>query len=289
MNIASLPELSKFYNFVDSDTNLVTSKLTGVSGKRSLIHMLDVLTFEKYMFSFMDYFSLNTEKEFFSICDFCIENMGEKISNNSDHNFLLLYAAINNGFYDNESYDKIFIDEVQNYSIYELEILKKMFSNTNFCLLGDFKQRIEEKGFDSFDCLSLDNFKRYDLNVNYRNAKEICDYLNETFKMKMMSVGVPGVVRKEKVNYKISIKNKDDRIAVIGKDASYINEIKTDSKINIVNPDAGRIERGEINFLNISDVKGLEFETVVVICNGLTKAEKYLACSRALNELIVVE
>ena len=101
--------------------------------------------------------------------------------------------------------------------------------------------------------------------------------------------GVPGVVRKEKVNYKISIKNKDDRIAVIGKDDSYINEIKTDSKINIVNPDAGRIERGEINFLNISDVKGLEFETVVVICNGLTKAEKYLACSRALNELIVVE
>lgn len=79
MNIASLPELSKFYNFVDSDTNLVTSKLTGVSGKRSLIHMLDVLTFEKYMFSFMDYSSLNTEKEFFSICDFCIENMGEKI------------------------------------------------------------------------------------------------------------------------------------------------------------------------------------------------------------------
>lgn len=289
MNIASLPELSKFYSFVDSDTNLATSKLTGVSGKRSLIHILDVLTFEKYMSSFMDYSSGNTEKEFFSICDYCIENMGEKISNTSDHNFLLLYAAINNGFYDNESYDKIFIDEVQNYSIYELEILKKMFSNANFCLLGDFKQRIEEKGFDSFDCLSLDNFKRYDLNVNYRNAKEICDYLNETFKMKMMSVGVPGVVRKEKVNYKISIKNKDDRIAVIGKDASYINEIKTDSKINIVNPDAGRIERGEINFLNISDVKGLEFEAVIVICNGLTKAEKYLACSRALNELIVVE
>ena len=164
-----------------------------------------------------------------------------------------------------------------------------MFSNANFCLLGDFKQRIEEKGFDSFDCLSLNNFKRYDLNVNYRNAKEICDYLNETFKMKMMSVGVPGVVRKEKVNYKISIKNKEDRVAVIAKDSSCLNEINTKDKINIINPNEGKIERGEINFLNISDVKGLEFETVVVICNGLTKAEKYLACSRALNELIVVE
>lgn len=105
----------------------------------------------------------------------------------------------------------------------------------------------------------------------------------------MISVGVPGVVRKEKVNYKISITNKEDRIAIIGKDASYLNEIKTDSKINAVNPDEGKIERGELNFLNISDVKGLEFETVIVICNRLTKAEKYLACSRALNELIVVE
>ena len=45
----------------------------------------------------------------------------------------------------------------------------------------------------------------------------------------------------------------------------------------------------QLNLMTIQDAKGLEFETVYVIDEGMSDNEKYVAYTRALNRLIVIE
>lgn len=47
------------------------------------------------------------------------------------------------------------------------------------------------------------------------------------------------------------------------------------------------IHRTRWNIMNISDVKGLEFSSVFVLTGRMSANEKYIACTRALDELFV--
>jgi superfamily I DNA/RNA helicase len=49
------------------------------------------------------------------------------------------------------------------------------------------------------------------------------------------------------------------------------------------------IEEGSVSILTVENAKGLEFETVYVMPDGMSRNEKYIAFTRALNELIIVE
>ena len=51
----------------------------------------------------------------------------------------------------------------------------------------------------------------------------------------------------------------------------------------------GRISRSKINVMSVYESKGLEFTSVVVASEGMTDGEKYIAYTRALNELAVLE
>ena len=50
-----------------------------------------------------------------------------------------------------------------------------------------------------------------------------------------------------------------------------------------------RIEKGKINILDVSEIKGLEFKKVYVISKNMTKNERYLSYSRALNHLVIID
>ena len=50
-----------------------------------------------------------------------------------------------------------------------------------------------------------------------------------------------------------------------------------------------KVSRSKINIMTVYESKGLEFSSVVVVANGMNKSEKYIACTRALNELAVIE
>lgn len=52
---------------------------------------------------------------------------------------------------------------------------------------------------------------------------------------------------------------------------------------------SGEIIRGMYNVLPISKSKGLEFEKVIVLANGMSDNEFYVACTRAISELYVIE
>ena len=41
--------------------------------------------------------------------------------------------------------------------------------------------------------------------------------------------------------------------------------------------------------MDLSSVKGLEFDHVAVLLPGLTKIEQYIACTRTLNDLYIIK
>ena len=51
----------------------------------------------------------------------------------------------------------------------------------------------------------------------------------------------------------------------------------------------GKISRSKINIMTVYESKGLEFTSVVVVPEGMSNSEKYIAYTRALNELAVIE
>ena len=205
-----------------------------------------------------------------------------------DYKFLILYL-IKDYIKDYPFTNRIFIDEYQNYSLVEFNLLKELYPYATFNFFGDIKQRIDASGIKSslelpFIC------KSYELNVNYRSAKEICWYLNKNYDTNMVPIGISGIAEEKDLSEKLYIDEENDRCALIVKSLEYTKELKAKDKckfINILNKD--KMDKKFINILLVDDVKGLEFEKVYVYPKGMSKEEEYLASSRALRHLVMLK
>ena len=51
----------------------------------------------------------------------------------------------------------------------------------------------------------------------------------------------------------------------------------------------GKVSQSKINVMTVYESKGLEFTSVVVVEKGMTESEKYIAYTRALNQLAIIE
>jgi hypothetical protein len=184
----------------------------------------------------------------------------------------------------------IFIDEFQNYSPFEIQCLKSAYESPVFNLFGDYDQRIEEKGLDlKSKLISLLSPNSYNINVNYRNAKPITEYINRQVHKNMQSIGLNGTVIETQIDqceFKIS-----DRTAIICKDPKlaliflkrYIDSSRINNSIT-----TKELLRDKFTLMTVLDCKGLEFDTVYVFDYGMTENEKYVAYTRALDTLVVI-
>ena len=205
-----------------------------------------------------------------------------------DYKFLILYL-IKDYIKDYPFTNRIFIDEYQNYSLVELNLLKELYPYATFNFFGDIKQRIDASGIKSslelpFIC------KSYELNVNYRSAKEVCWYLNKKYDTNMVPIGISGIAEEKNIVEKLYIDEENDRCALIVKNLEYTKDLSSKDKckfINILKKD--KIDKKFINILLVDDVKGLEFEKVYVYPKGMSKEEEYLASSRALRHLVILK
>ena len=81
-----------------------------------------------------------------------------------------------------------------------------------------------------------------------------------------------------------------ERIALLlprkAKKKEYLNNQMFPEYITEVMGD--EIEGGRITIAYVDEVKGVEFDKVFVVKNGMTKNEAYIACTRALSELTIV-
>ena len=138
---------------------------------------------------------------------------------------------------------------------------------------------------------------------NYRNAKQVTNYCNERFGMNMNAINLDGKGVHEFTEYadfkqmlELLLGSKADkgRRAIIVKDDKEMDEfIHTfrlfQDKINCIKDDTIFFHETKWNLLTIDEAKGLEFTTVIAITGRMTMNEKYIACTRALDELFVYD
>lgn len=183
----------------------------------------------------------------------------------------------------------IFIDEFQDFSPNELRLMKSVYPKAVFNLYGDVKQCINSKGICEIEDIPGEMYEEQPkfISENYRNARQITEYIQDVVGIKMLPVGLNGVQKTVDFMPNIVIAM-DDRIAVITE--SITDELRAILQGYDVNyyEETGEIIRGIYNILPISLAKGLEFEKVIVIQQGMTMNEYYVACTRAIKELYVV-
>ncbi len=245
-----------------------------------------------------------------------IHDFNKKITVSNSYSFtryliLWIYLYIN---YDPESDFKpfsrdrlIMIDEAQTLMPMEIELIKKVNYKVALDLFGDTNQRVpEEKGMSVWPERIIDGygFKYYELNNNYRNSAAITSFCNKNLNLKMVPVNLPGIMVKtislegwgdavKKVEKELKSRDKEYRTAIIYKRQSVNNalrHIRDDNYCNEINGQNSTITKAKVNFVRVRYVKGVEFDSVIVLDSGkFSKEELYIAYTRALSRLTVIK
>ena len=190
----------------------------------------------------------------------------------------------------------ICVDEAQDLSLAEHALIRKAVGpRAALNLYGDTNQLVfPYKGVRSWSDLP-DGVaaNRYELHENYRNTLQITAYCNERLGMDVTAIGLRGseVSRlglSAAVEELFALKgaNPGIRCAIIYKRG--LSGVKESLK-SLLGPDAsyGYVDVSRISVIPVETAKGLEFDAVVVIDNDMSKNEKYLSYTRALDHLMV--
>lgn len=235
-----------------------------------------------------------------------IKNLNKKVLNYEDSTlFIYLKFLLTNIPY-RVSTKLVVIDEAQDYTLLQYKIIKILFRNSDFTILGDINQTINP--FYKYDNLNIlenifDGVSKYvELNKTYRSSPEIIEYSNKILNLKHSSAvrrnnNIPVEIFDtldyeiliDKINY---LKNKYNSVAVITKSIEEANLIHDNiqeqiSDINIVDLDTEKFNKNLI-IIPAYASKGLEFDSVIIINNfDKDKYLYYVAVTRSQHELII--
>lgn len=196
--------------------------------------------------------------------------------------FLYLYYLHCGELSEKDSF--LFIDEGQDYSIMEYELLKLVNGDKCiFNIFGDVKQLLNSAtGLDNWDLLKeLIISDYYELQENYRNTVEITNFVNRKFNYKLNPIGVHG----PDVQY-IQLSQMPDIIK-----AEMKNDMENRIAIIVHKKESKKINdkyKGRISYYSVKEVKGLEFDIAFVITDGMNTNEEYISYTRALNKLYLI-
>ena len=185
-------------------------------------------------------------------------------------------------------YSYLFVDEAQDISSCEYDLLRQINKKASFNVFGDIAQNVTPwRGVKDWSSVFPD-FEIYGLNQNYRNTNQIVDFVSQTLGLDMQPIGFdgPAVSHISSRGIHTFFKDKKGLKTVI-----CAEEKKAEYKRKAYNDIAqkGKISRSKINIMTVYESKGLEFTSVAVVKDGLSESELYIAYTRALKELAVVE
>ena len=220
-----------------------------------------------------------------------------------------------NGYPNARSIKHVIIDEAQDYTLLQFDILKKIFNSASFTILGDVNQTINP--FYKYDNLNdinsiFNNKGKYiELTKTYRSSQEIIEFSNnilgidnacsvrhsnsipvefrEVDKNEIRKILVENVHKMQEQNMK--------RIAIITKSNEEVinlyNELKKDlTKLKMIN-NSKDFKIGNLVILPSYISKGLEFDGVIIYTdkeNEYKEKDKYLfyvVCTRAQHVLSI--
>ena len=182
----------------------------------------------------------------------------------------------------------VFVDEGQDISPCEYALLRKINPKASFNIFGDIAQNVTPwRGVKEWAAV-FPSYAIHQLTQNYRNTNQIVNFVADALRLDMQSIGYDGppVTKISARGISGFFKEKKGLKAIICSDKK--KEEYARKSYNDVGQ-KGKISRSKINILTVYESKGLEFTSVVVVDDGMSDAEKYIAYTRALNELAVVK
>jgi hypothetical protein len=196
------------------------------------------------------------------------------------------------------------IDEAQGISLEEIKLLRNVNSNkVIFNMYGDVYQHIEgTKGIDSWDEFKdIVDFDYYEMLENYRNASQITEYCNRVFGMNMNPINTPGKgvhelrteddFRSEMITQLMDTQRNGLAAILVSNAAearSFMDKLPMyENKFHDMTDEDFDIHRTRWNIISIDDAKGLEFSSVIVLSGRMSRNERYIAFTRALDDLYV--
>lgn len=198
--------------------------------------------------------------------------------------FALCYLLVSAGRQLKPRFGLVFIDEGQDISASEYELLSKIHSDAAFNIFGDLKQNITPwRGVKNWKGVHV-----YELDRNYRNTNEIVEYVSHILDIDMRPIGLHGEEVKMLKPRQVSafFREKQGLKVVIAREENLALFNKRGFKL--LSSD-GKLSKTKINVMSVYESKGLEFSAVAVYDKDMTENEKYIACTRALRELAIVE
>jgi DNA helicase II / ATP-dependent DNA helicase PcrA len=292
--------------------------------KDELFRMTKVDLYETYRSFFRGSFYFEagkafglTEDELKDIRQYSIDNFNNRVMNYEDSAVLAYLKCIIDEAPDTSGIKHVVVDEAQDYSPLQYEILKRLFPGSSFTILGDMNQlMIPYRKSTSFDAIA-DVFGRAGstvlrLSKSYRSTKEITEFTKAMLPSDKEIEGLnragelPEVVRLSEtcnikklltVDIKKLLEDGMGSIAVLCKTSEECSQIykllKGEIEINIVTKDDDLYKKG-VNILPSYMCKGLEFDAVLVYgaseVNYPSEGERkllYTLCTRALHRLII--
>ena len=215
-----------------------------------------------------------------------------------------------------QKFHHVVIDEAQDFSPFQIYILKEITMGNSFTILGDLSQAIYDyQGIEDWN-----DFKEvfqetgyYELTRSYRSTKEIIEFANEVIKNADIPVGLAAPVFRSGEKVKVistedqfaevvktlqNMQNENVKtIAVIGRtddECRNIYEKLTAAGItvNVIEANQSKYEGG-ISVVPVYLAKGLEFDAVLLIDVDEvhykdTKHDAkllYVGCTRSLHDL----
>ena len=245
---------------------------------------------------------------------------GEKVVPKSKIQFeditglLFIYFKIN-GFPNYSHIRQVVIDEAQDYTPFQMLLIRNIFNKASFTILGDVNQTINPfYHYNSLKdlCDIFDNSRYLELTKTYRSSEEIVNYTN-----KIIGVNNTCAIRRS-TNVPVEIKTvqQDDLFSAIQDDVSRMREIGL-SKIAIITKNVKQAksiykmydekDKESVQLIVSSEdsvrrptiiipsylSKGLEFDAVISyndVENSYTENERnlyYVVCTRAQHQLSI--
>lgn len=285
------PAVNFFNKYIQKARNLIEifkehlldEDLKEIAEKCKLFSVRTEAKFEAYLY-----------RIFFNICKRKIkEEFSIKISKEYKHYwYLSLYCRFLTRNLKNYKHSYIFIDEGQDLSLSEIELIYKINSkfsadkfeyliNPVLNIFGDTNQMIMSYGIEQWEDLTFIN-ETYELNENFRNPNQIIQYCNDRLPIKMKKIGIDLDDVKEYNNVKDAIIENNSR----GKNIILI--VKDECARVVLEIEMSDMNLQEYDIFTVKEVKGLEYKEVFVINCGMSDNEKYIAYTRAVKKLNVI-
>ncbi len=200
--------------------------------------------------------------------------------------YAILYVLAAAGRKITPRYGLVFVDEAQDLSEGEYELLKRIHADAAFNIFGDLKQNITPfRGLKSWDCLGG---TVYTLNQNYRNTNEIVEFVSGVLDVDMKPIGLSGeAVAHLKLRQTTAFFRDCQGLKAVIAREEYLPLFRKRGYSFLA--ETGRLSKTKINVMTVFESKGLEFTNVAVYDRDMTENEKYIAYTRALSRLAVLE